>query len=176
VGELEEGYELTAENIAYQPETIRIAGSKEELDKLGEYLEWEVDITGETGTIEENIPIGSMLDSSLTGLRVVDAQMVAVKVTITPFVERELDIPVAEIDLWNLGAGLTAELTQTEDVPVSLRCKAARAPLMTIDYLNPYVDLSGLTEGTYIVPLELELPSKVLWNEVKELEVVIKKQ
>jgi len=176
VGELEEGYELLAENIAYQPEAVRVAGSKEDLDKLGYFLDLEVDVTGQTGVIEKNVQIESVLDDTLTSLRVVDAQMMAVTVTITPYVEREVVIPMSEIDLWNLGDGLTAELLQKEDIQVNLKCKNARAPLLTIDYLNPYVDMSGLTEGTYKLPLSLELPSKVIWGEEVELDVVVKRK
>ena len=177
VGEVEEGYEILAENIAFQPETVRLAGSKEDLEKLGYYLELAVDITGQTGIVEKNIQISSVLDDTLTSLRVVDTQMVAVKVNITPYVERELGIPVSEIEFRNIGNGLVVEIPLlTEDIPVKLRCKTARAPLITTEYLNPYVDLSGLTEGTYKVPLCMELPSKVLWDEVIELEVIVKKQ
>ena len=176
VGEVAEGYELLPENIAFQPEKVKIAGSKEELDKLGYFIDLEVDVTGQTGTIEKNIPISSVLDDTLTSLRVVDTQVVALKVTVTPYVERELAIPVSEVELRNLGNGLVAEFVLPADIPVKLKCKKARAPLITTEYLNPYVDLNGLTEGTYKLPLGMELPSKVLWDEVKELEVVIKKQ
>ncbi len=175
-GEVADGYELLAENIAFQPETVRVAGSKEDLEKLGYFLELEVDVTEQTGTIEKNIQISSVLDDTLTSLRVVDTQMVAVKVTVTPYVERELAIPVSKLEFRNLGTRLTAETVQLTDVTVKLRCKTARAPLITTDYLNPYVDLSGLTEGTYKVPLCMELPSKVIWDETIELDVVIKKQ
>ncbi len=175
-GEVAEGYELLPENIAFQPETVRVAGSKEDLDKLGYFLELEVDVTGQTGTIEKNIPISSVLDSKLTSLRVVDTQMMAVTITVTPYAERSLDIPVAEIELRNLGPGLTAEVVQFTDVPITVRCKTTRAPLITVDYLNPHVNLDGLPEGTYKLRLELELPSKVIWGQTRELDVVIKKQ
>ena len=176
VGEVPEGYELLQENIAYQPETVRIAGTKEDLDKLGYFLELDVDVAGQTGVIEKNIQISSVLDDTLTSLRVVDTPMMAVTVTITPYVERELEIPVAAIELRNLRSGLTAEVVQITSVPVKLRCKKTRAPLLTVEYLKPYVDLSGLTEGTYRVPLCMEIPSKVLWDEGKELELIVRKQ
>lgn len=176
VGEVAEGYELLAENIAFQPETIRVAGSKEDLEKLGYYLSLEVDVTGQTGTIEKNIQVSSVLDDALTSLRVVDTQMVAVTVTVTPYVERKLDIPVGKIEFRNLGSGLTAELVQAADVPVKVKCKTARAPLITVDHLSPHVDLGGYTEGTYKLPLQLELPTTVLWNEVKEVELVVRRR
>lgn len=176
VGEVPEGYELLQENIAFQPETVRVAGSKEDLEKLGYYLTLEVDVTGQTGTIEKNIPISSVLNDELTSLRVVDTQLAAVKVTVTPFAEHKMDIPVSKINVSNLGNGLTAEFVQKVNVPVALRCKTARVPLLSVEYLKPYVDLSGCTEGTYKVPLRLELPSKVMWDEVIELDVVLTRQ
>lgn len=176
VGETEEGYEVLPENVAFQPETVRLAGSKEDLEKLGYFLELEVDITGQTGTIEKNIQISSVLDDAMTSLRVVDNQVVAVKVNVTPYEERELSIPVTEIEFRNGGEGLTAEFLALTDVSVNLRCKTARLPLITTEFLKPYVDLSGLAEGTYKVPLHLELPSKVLWDEMIELDIVINKQ
>lgn len=173
VGDVPEGYELLTENIAFQPETIRVAGSKEDLEKLGYYLTLEVDVTGQTGTIEKNIPISTMLDDELTSLRVVDTQIAAVKVTVTPYEEQTLEIPVSKIEIQNLGGGLKADFGQSATIPVTLRYKKVREPLINLEYLKPSVDLGGYTEGTYKIPLRLELPSKVLWDEVNELDVVI---
>ncbi len=173
-GEVAEGYELLQKNIAFQPETVRIAGTKEDLEKLGYYLELEVDVTGQSGVIEKNIQISSVLDSALTSLRVVDTQMAAVTVTITPYVERELEIPLSAIGFQNLESGMTAEFTQTEAIKVTVKCKTARAPLITVDYLKPHVNLEGLGVGTYNVPLCLELPSKVICAEALTVDVMIK--
>lgn len=175
VGETPEGFEILPSNVAFQPEVVRVAGTKEDLEKLGYYLEIEVDVTGQTGTIERNVQISSMLDDTLTSLRVVDNPVVAVIVQVTPYAERKLDIPVSEIDVRNLPNGFSAEIVRPETISVLLRCKSARAPLMTVEHLNPYVDLTGYTEGTYILPLGLELPSKVIWGEQKELEIIVKK-
>ncbi len=176
VGEVEEGYEILTEDIEFQPEKILVAGTKEDLDKLGTSLTVEVSVAGQKGVIERNIQVSTLLDSSLTSLRVVDEQIFSVKITVTPYVERGLEIPVSAIELRNVGEGLTATVLQTTGVPVTLKCKASRAPLITADSLNPYVDLAGYTEGTYKLPLGLELPTKVLWGEEKEVEVVIMRQ
>ncbi len=176
VGEPPEGFEVLPANIAFQPETIRVAGTKEDLEKLGYFLEVDVDVTEETGTIEKNIQLSSLLDDSLSSLKVVDTQMVAVIVQVTPYVERKLDISATEIEFRNLEEGLYAEIVQEEPVSVALRCKTARVPLITVEFLKPYVDLGGFAEGTYTLPMELELPSKVIWGEHKELEIVVKKK
>lgn len=176
VGEVEEGYEILTEHIEFQPEKILVAGTKEDLDKLGTSLTVEVSVAGQKGVIERNIQISTLLDSSLTSLRVVNEQIFSVKITVTPYVERGLEIPVSAIEFRNVGNGLTATILQTTGVPIILKCKASRAPLITADSLNPYVDLTGYTEGTYKLPLGLELPTKVLWGEEKEVEVVITRQ
>lgn len=176
MGEVAEGYEILTENIEFQPEKILVAGTKEDLDKLGTSLTVEVSVAGQKGVIERNIQISTLLDSSLTSLRVVNEQIFSVKITVTPYVERDMEIPVSAIEFRNVGDGLTATIMQTTGVPVTLKCKASRAPLITVDSLNPYVDLAGYTEGTYKLPLSLELPTKVLWGEEKEVEVTITRQ
>ena len=173
VGEVPEGYEILEENIAYQPETVLIAGTKEELDKLSSHIMLEIDVTGQTGTVEKNIPVLSVLDSSLTSLRVIDTQMVAVTVRVTPYVDKELSIPMSLIDLTNLAEGYSAQLIRKVDIPVTVQCKSARAPFVTAEYLNPYVDLTGLTEGTYQVELKMNPPAKVLWSDKILLDVYI---
>lgn len=175
VGEVPEGYELLPENIAFQPETILVAGTKEDLEKLSSYLVLKVDVTGQTGTIEKNIHIISEFDDALTSLRVVGTQMVAVTVTITPYLDKSLEMPTAKIELRNLPEGCSAQLLQRLTVPVRLKCKAARAPLLTVDQLKPYVDLAGYTEGTYRLELEIDLPSHVLWESRTFVDVVISK-
>jgi len=176
VGEPPDGFEVLSANVAFRPETVRVAGTKEDLDKLGYYLELEVDVTGQIGTIERNVQISSVLDDALTSLKVVDTQMVAVIVQVTPYVERKLDIPVSKIEVRNLDENYYVEIVQPEAVSISLRCKTARAPLMTVDYLKPYVDLGGYTEGTYSLPMSLELPTKVIWGERKEVLIIVRKK
>lgn len=173
VGEVPEGYEILEENIAFQPETVRIAGTRDELDKLSSYITLEVDVTEQTGTIEKNIPVLSELDSALTSLRVIDTSMVAVTIRVTPYVDKELEIPITAIDFKNLAEGYSAQLLRINSVSVTVECKSARAPFVTVEYLNPYVDLEGLTEGTYQVELMLNPPAKILWNGSVLLDVMI---
>ncbi len=173
VGTPEEGYEILADNIAFQPEMVRVAGSKEELDALGYAITLNVDVSGLTGTIEKNIQVSSMLDDELKSLRVVDTQVVAVKVEATPYVEKEVEIPLSGIEIRNLGEGLAANVLPTLQTKVKVKCKAVRVPLITAETLKPSVDLSGCTEGTYMLPLALELPPNVLWEEELGLDVIV---
>ncbi|MBQ8798731.1 MAG: hypothetical protein IJZ55_04085 [Lachnospiraceae bacterium] len=176
VGEPAEGYEILPENIAFQPEMVRVAGTKEELNELGYYLTLEVDVSELAGTLEKNFQVSSLLDKNLESLRVVDGQTVAVEVKVTPYVRKELEVPISKIELRNLGEEYEAKVLPTLDVKVSISCKKARESLITVENLKPYVDLAGFTEGTYMVPLQFDLPSKVLWEEEMGLDVVISKK
>ncbi len=176
VGEVPEGYEILEENIAFQPETVLVAGTKEDLAKLNTTLELQVDVTGQTGTIEKNIQIIEELNDNLKSLRVVNAQMAAVTVRVTPYVDKTIEIPADKIELKNLSAGLTAELVRKTPVLVTIQCKAVRAPFVTAEYLNPFVDLREFTEGTYQLQLEMAPPSRVQWNETILLDVVIRRE
>lgn len=176
MGEPAEGYEILAENIAFQPEMVRIAGSKEELNELGYYLTLDVDVSGQAGTVEKNFQVSSLLDKNLETLRVVDGQVVAVEVKTTPYIKKELEIPISQIGIRNLGEEYTAEVLPTLSVKVGISHKKARTALITVDNLKPYVDLAGLTEGTYMLPLQFDLPSGVLWEEELGLDVVITKK
>jgi len=176
VGEPMEGFEVLSTNIAFQPETVRVAGTKEDLDKLGYFLDVEVDVTGQIGTIERNIQLSSVLDDALTSVKAVDTQMVAVTVQITPYTERNVEIPASKIEFRNLEDDLYAEIISPETVNISVRCKMSKAPLMTVSNLKPYVDLGGYAEGTYTLPMYLELPDKVIWGERKEVDIIVRKK
>lgn len=176
VGEVPEGYEILEENIAFQPEKVLVAGTKEDLAQLSTTLELQVDVTGQTGTVEKNIQIIEELNDSLKSLRVVNTQMAAVTIRVTPYVDKTIEIPADKIELKNLSAGLTAELVRKTPVLVTIQCKAARAPFVTAEYLNPFVDLREFTEGTYQLQLEMAPPSRVQWNETILLDVIIRKE
>ena len=173
VGEVPEGYEIIEENVVFQPDTVTVAGTKEDLAKLSNLLTLEVDVTGQTGLVEKNIQVASVLDDTLTSLRVVENPVIAVTATVTPYIERSFEIPVSKIQLRNLPEGYSAALLQTLNVPVTVYAKAGRAPHISVDYLNPFVDLAGCTEGTYQLQLQLEPPAKAIWNQVILLDVFV---
>ena len=176
VGELPEGYELLPERIAFQPETVTIAGTKEDLRKLSSYLTLKVDVEGQTGTVEKNIYIADVLDDSLTSLRVVNNQMVAVTVEITPYVDKTIELPLDKIEMNNLSEHLSAELLHTSPLLVKVKCKASRAQHLTADAIKAYVNLQGFTADTYRLELQMELPANVLYTEKTYIELVVRQK
>lgn len=176
-GELPEGYEVLPGNIAYQPESITVAGTKEDLRKLGTYLTLKVNVEGQTGRVEENIYVTDLLDDSLASLKVVNNQMVAVTVEITPYVEKKLEIPVKKIEFRGLSDWLAAEfLPQSAVIPVTIRCKASRVQYLTADSVKAYVNLQGFTAGTYHLELQLDSYINVLYTDKAFVDVLVKEE
>lgn len=175
-GELPEGYEVLSTNIAFQPEEVVVAGTKEDLKALSSYQTIKVDVTDQTGVIEKNVYLTDILDDSLTSLRVVNNQQVAITITITPYVEKIISLPVSKIELKDLPEHLVAELSQVGTVSVKVRCKSVRAAYITADSFKPYVNLQGFTEGTYHLELQLEPPATVLYTDKTYVDVIVKRK
>lgn len=171
-GVLPEGYEILAENIAFQPETVQIAGRREELDAVGSYLTVNVDVSEKTGTIEKNVIVLDQLDDALTSLRAVDNAMVAVTVKITPFVDKVIEAPVEKISLRDISPLYNVEILQTT-TPIRLKCRAARANFLSAESVSPYVSLLGLTEGTYHLEVQFDLPTGILLDAPTYLDVTL---
>ena len=171
-GVLPEGYEILSENIAFQPETVRIAGTKEELDSLSPYLTIADDVTGKTETIEKNINVIELLDDSLSSLHVVDNSVIAITVQVTPFVEKPIDIPVSRLEIRDLSEHLTHSILQSNLI-LRVRCRSARAAFLSAESVDPYVNLQGLTEGTYHLELQYDLPVGVLKGQPTYVDVTL---
>ncbi|MGN0505570.1 MAG: YbbR-like domain-containing protein [Lachnospiraceae bacterium] len=165
-GTEEEGYEVTS--VSYQPETILIAGTEEDLQKLGYLLNAYCDITGKTGTVEENIDLSTLWDSSLHSLRLVEEETLAVTIQVTEYEEKELELPKEEIELRGIPEGMEVSIDSVSSSVLRLKGKKARLTLTTIARLAPYIDVSSCTEaGVYTLLLETtEIGGLNIVNEV----------
>lgn len=155
-GTITEGYELVSSGISYQPESVLVAGTPEELAEIGTFLTAYVDITGKIGVIEENIDITSLWDSSLTSLRLVEEdEQLAVTVHISEYEEKVIDLPETGISYQNVMDGLEVTIESISEKQIRITGPKLRLSYMTIQRLSPYIDLNGYTEpGVYAVPIQ----------------------
>lgn len=153
-GAVTEGYELAS--ISYQPETVMIAGTAEDLAKIGSSLSAYCNITGRTGVIEENIDITSLWDTSLTSLRLVEEDdLLAITIHVNEYEQKEIELPDDNISFRNLPEGLEAVIETISDKQIKLKGPKNRLLSITVERLAPYINLEGYTEtGTYVVPVE----------------------
>ena len=115
VGTLPEGYEMT--NMMVAPESITIAGTKEDLAKISQNYKLEIDVTGLTGLIEKSINLERLLEEQSPSVKVVGEENVAITLEIQPCEVKEFTLKLDDVVLQNIPEGYTAEiLSPTESV------------------------------------------------------------
>ena len=177
IGTPVEGYEI--KNISYQPEKVVVAGTPSDLLKLGSALRFYFDITGASDTMEENIDISSLWDSSLESLRMVDEDDLAVTVEFKEHNELSLEISKDDIKVKNLPEGMGVQIKGLTSDEVIIKGEEVRLNRLTWKALNPYINLSGYTtSGTYFVAVSFQnMKDLVVKNEIfAEIEVGVMMQ
>ena len=172
IGEPAEGYEV--KNISYQPEEVIVAGTSSDLLRLGSALRYYCDINGINETIEKNIDISSLLDSSLDSLRVVDEEELAITVEFKEHMESSLDISKEDVEIRNLPKGMEAFIKSLTYDKVIIKGEEVRLNRLTLKALAPYINLSNYTtSGTYFVEVSFQnVTDLVLKNKIyAEIEV-----
>ncbi len=156
LGEVGEGYEI--KSVSFQPSQIKIAGTAEDLAKLGTRLRAYIDVTGLTGNGESNIDITSLIDGKLSSIMIIDDDTtLAVTVYIDEQGRTEVPLVPSDIEIENKPAGMTARI-----VSLSFRRLTVRAPKdvlknVNIAMLRPRINLLSVTEeGTYELPLVVD--------------------
>lgn len=167
-GTVADGYELS--NISYQPQSVVVAGTEEDLKELGSTLFASVDVTGRSGTIEDNIDIRSLWDSALTSVRLVEEDdLLAVTIQITEHEEKVLELSESSILQNGLQKGLEVTGITLSGRQVRVKGSKARLNYINIERLAPYIDLSGCeTAGIYELPVQFRLVSGItVQNELR---------
>ena len=155
IGEPEPGYEVST--VSYQPDMVTIAGTLSDLVLLGNTLTAYCDISGQNGTVEENIDISSLWDPDYESIRLVDEEKLAVTITLKEYEEKVMEISESAIEIRGLAENLEAVVTELSKHQVRIKGKRDSLVGVTLDSLEPYIDLSGYTSsGAYTVVVSLE--------------------
>jgi YbbR domain-containing protein len=132
-----------------QPVSVEVIGPESILRHVTEAITEPVWVGGATAAIRSTVPVGM----AEQGVRMKSVKSVTVTVDVIQAPnERQLSVPVR---LRNLATGLAAQV-----VPSTVRLRA-RGAKVTIDRLKEgsivaYVDLDGIGEGDYGLPVRLE--------------------
>ncbi|MCD7826749.1 MAG: hypothetical protein LUH14_12430 [Clostridiaceae bacterium] len=151
-----EGYEYVETTCL--PETIEIAGSEKKLSAISE-ITLPIDITGMTdhsSRLNQEISISDYLDQGITLAN--DDDSVSVSIVIESLKERQISFSVDDIRFKELPDGYTAKIAEKKS-SVSIVIRARESVLSEIDDTDSlgYLDCSEVEEGTYSLPLKLEL-------------------
>ena len=144
------GYEVTG--IECDPATVQIVGTAEALEGVDSIPLVPYSVSGLDADAVVQTPY-----LPPEGVTVLDSGQVTVTVTIREKTTTEEFTSVA-IDVRNLDSELTVELSQTEVDVTVLAGVSVMSTLQTSDVV-PYIDLNGMSEGTYTVDVLFELPN-----------------
>jgi YbbR domain-containing protein len=132
-----------------QPRTVEVIGPESVLRHVSEAITEPVWVGGAKSVISATVPVGV----AAQGVRLKSVKSVAVTVDIIRAPnERQLSVPVR---LRNLAAGLTA-LANPPTVQVRARGSKAGVDKLKDNTIMAYVDLDGIGEGDYGLPVRLE--------------------
>jgi YbbR domain-containing protein len=161
------------------PETISVAGSDEALSEFkaaGKRIiitseSRAVDISGASGDVEIRVNITDYLPA---GIRLASgfSDTVLVSVKILEFNTKSIEIDTKNIEKTNLGDNLNAVF---DNPTVDIRVKGSDKALseLSAETISAEVDLSGISAGTFMLPVTVELPAGISLAEEPQAEITI---
>lgn len=178
-GKAKEGYQIG--NISINPETVSVvgdeatiktlkdAGNKIVIDKESQAIDISDASSDKTVKVDltNYLPDGIRLASGLSNTVVVQVQII-------PYDSRSLSIDPKDVVKTNLSSNLNAVINDTE---LSIRVRGSSDVLesLTTEQITASVDLSGMSEGTYSVNVDVKLPDGLTLVEPVTAEVTITK-
>ena len=161
VGEPATGYKV--DSLTFTPSEVRVAGTEEALEELaanGNKIEIpaeSIDVTGKSEDFETRVDISQLLPEGLK-LATGTSEFVIVRANVLPVGSKEYSIPTKNISIENVEEGLQA-VCETEKVDIRVGESTASLDNLDESDIQLSVDLSGKTEGSYEVPVEVTLPT-----------------
>lgn len=169
------GYSVT--NITTDPENVQIKGSSSVLNPINsiEIPQEVLDVTGSDKNIVTTIDVSEYLPEGVT---LVDSKEASVTITVViqAYVSQNYEVPTTNIAVNGLDSAYTITYPQST-VAVRISGSAEDLALLNAGTLKGSIDVAGMTEGTYSVPLTISLENgKYTQANVNVSIVLAKKQ
>ena len=172
------GYNVT--RITTIPETISVAGTPEALEALGSEFNVadQVDVNGAKETVVQEINLNDTL-AGMDGLRLItDADpTVQVSVVIEANGDVTVAVPLSDIRFENRPDGMNLVVTPADEVLVKVHHLSENVDTIQTEDLVLSADLAScIEEGSYEIPITVELPEGYELAEDVSITVVSTKQ
>ena len=170
------GEGATVESVTSDPESVTIKGAASALNSVTsiEVPASAIDVTNALEDVSTTVDITEYLPD---GVSLVDSKQASVKVTVAISAEstRKLEISADNISMSGLGSDYTVKLdSQTVEVIVTGDMKAVQS--IDASQITGKADLSGLTEGTHTVAVDLSLDKDTYMYDTVNVSVTITKK
>ena len=147
-------------DVVATPPTVRVVGSENALSGLTDIKIENIDVSGSTSSVQQNVVI-----TAPDGTTLLDDPNITVYVGIREK-QDSAQFKGVPIETKGLGKKLTAELSATE-CDVSITGRTSLMKLLRRKDVSVYVDLTGLTAGTYKITPMVSLASKEMQTDLQ---------
>ena len=152
IGKPADGYDVRSIN--YNPETIEVAGDEETLAKIKSIKINNVDISGATETVEQNVQLASFLPE---GAYLADSNsVIAISVDIEKQVDRKFTLALNDVSMVNQSTKYDYELSFEKGSEITVTGFADIINRMVAEDLAAHVDVSKLEPGEHRMDLEFK--------------------
>ncbi len=154
--------------ISCVPETILVAGKESTLNKYSE-LELPsdlLDITGLTTNLEKTININNYLPSGLQLADESQSSEIKVVINIEPKQTKDIEVDLTDYEIINIPEGFKETMLSSQILLIKVNGAEENLERLNADTITGTIDFSLLglddyEEGTYQVPVNLNLPSGI---------------
>lgn len=166
-----DGY--TVAQVEFGPEQVELAGEPDVLAKIYS-IPITIDVTGTSKDMEEDIDLSSYIpeNTKLVG----DTSTIAVRVTVEKVATKDIKLTKDTLKVENLEDGYKYTITMPYPEVTIYASGNGDVTKLSAEDLNAMIDLSGLTEGTHIVPIECSLSSDYHMSGEATVAVMIEKE
>ena len=147
-------------DVVATPPTVRVVGSENALSGLTGIKIENIDVSGSTSSVQQNVVI-----TAPEGTTLLDDPNITVYVGIREK-QDSAQFKGVPIETKGLGKKLTAELSATE-CEVNITGRTSLMKLLQRKDVSVYVDLTGLTAGTYKITPMVSLASKEMQTDLQ---------
>ncbi len=174
IGSPADGYKV--DKISFTPGHISVAGSEEALKALAaagnsiQVPDETIDVTGKKADFEIKVNIEQLLPDGIKLTKDTSDTAIAA-VNILSQDSKEYSIPTTSITGQNVQSGLQL-VYETEKVQIRIRENGGELEQLKESDIRASVDLVGKTEGSYQIPVKIELPDG--YELVEQQKTVVK--
>lgn len=167
------GYGIRSQD--YAPKEVTIAGDKDTLKTIRAITLDDYVAEGLTESVEKIVDLEAIVRDM--GCRLVDPETegsVRAAVNVEAYEEREEKIDLGDIRLENIDSTLSYTKNGSETVTFEIQGLETDMRNLDMDKVTVYVDMEGLENGTYDVPLQLEGAPNVTLTEEVTIQVTVR--
>lgn len=171
-GEPADGYMIS--KIEYEPKSIVIAAPDELLLNINN-LTVQEDISGASSAIEKEINLQEQLPTGV--ILVGENQSIVTNIKIEEAERKSINYAPESIDVRNLPLDLNLSYLTMGSVIFDVKGPFKRLKInnLTKDMVNPYIDLSNYSAGTYTVKVGVDLPEYLVLENQPEMSIRLMK-